>query len=388
MLQNIAIFGSTGSIGKSTLDVVRLHPDKYKIFALTGYSNYQLLFEQCQEFQPQYVFIQNTNLASQLTTLLKEAKLQTNVLSNDSDLIYLAEHKDVDIVMSAIVGSAGLIPTYYAVKAGKRVLLANKESLVAGGNLVMNTAKSSNATIIPVDSEHSAIFQSLPFGYKSLDDAGVSKIILTASGGPFLNTPKAKLENVTVAQALKHPNWSMGQKITIDSSTLMNKGLEVIEAFWLFRPSNLEQIEVVVHPQSIIHSMVEYSDSSIIAQLGTPDMKTPIAYALSAPNRIESGSSRLDFTQLKTLTFTTPDTDRFPCLKLAWDSLRYGNSACLVLNAANEIAVSRFLQSNSSFYGIPALIEKALAKYASITTNSLDEILALDIEVRQFCEKS
>ena len=384
MLQNIAIFGSTGSIGTSTLDVLRLHKDKYQIFALTGNSNYQLLFEQCMEFHPKFVYITNTNLAQKLVELIAKAKINTQVLSAPSELIFLAEHNEVDIVMSAIVGSAGLIPTYHAAKSGKRILLANKESLVAGGDLIMSTAKENNATIIPVDSEHSAIYQALPFNYSSLEEIGVKKIILTASGGPFLNTTKEELKLVSAAQAVKHPNWSMGQKISVDSSTLMNKGLEVIEAYWLFK-AQLEQIEVVIHPQSIIHSMVEYQDSSIIAQLGTPDMKTPIAYALSAPKRITSGSKSLDFTQLKALTFAHPDLDRFPCLNLAWESLKLGKNACAVLNAANEIAVSQFLNDKLSFYGIPKLIEKSLSKFAYSNATSLEEILAIDKEVRKYC---
>ncbi len=383
-MQNIVIFGSTGSIGKSTLDVLRLHKDKYKVFALTGHSNYQLLFEQCKEFEPRYVYIGNIELAIKLQELLKSIKSNTIILTTEKDLIYLAEHEEVEIVMSAIVGCAGLIPTYHSAKTGKRILLANKESLVAGGSLVMKAAKENHATIIPVDSEHSAIFQALPFNYNSLNEVGVSKIILTASGGPFLNTSKQELECVTAAQAVKHPNWSMGQKISVDSSTLMNKGLEVIEAFWLFN-AKVEQIEVVVHPQSIIHSMVEYNDSSIIAQLGTPDMKTPIAYALSAPDRITSGSPRLTFSELKSLTFEKPDFDRFPCLKIAIESLSSDKNACAVLNAANEIAVSKFLHNEIGFYGIPSLIEKALTKFNNSNANSLDEILSLDKEVRIYC---
>lgn len=385
-MKKIVIFGSTGSIGTSTLEVLRLHKDKYQVFALTGHSNHELLLKQCTEFRPEYVLIQNKDLAIILEKNLKDNHIKTQVLSDNADLAFLASHHEVDIVMSAIVGSAGLLPTYQAAKHGKRILLANKESLVAGGSLITTTAKANGATIIPVDSEHSAIYQALPFGYSSLNDVGVNKIILTASGGPFLNTPYEKLKHVTAAEAVKHPNWSMGQKISVDSSTLMNKGLEVIEAFWLFKATTT-QIEVVVHPQSIIHSMVEYNDSSIIAQLGTPDMKTPIAYALSAPERIASGSSKLDFTTLKALTFATPDIQRFPCLQLAWDGLNAAGSTCAVLNAANEIAVAKFLNNEHGFYDIPRMIESAMNKFNNISTTTIDDIIALDAKVRLYCKK-
>lgn len=384
-MKQVAIFGSTGSIGKSTLDVLRLHSDKFKVFALTGHSNHKLLFEQCCEFKPAYVYVSDSSLAYELAVWLRDAGLATEVLSSANDLATIASHPSVDIVMSAIVGSAGLIPTYQAAKHGKRILLANKESLVAGGSIINQAVKDNHAQLIPVDSEHSAIYQALPFGYSSLNDIGVEKIILTASGGPFLNTPYDKLQHVTAGEAVKHPNWSMGQKISVDSSTLMNKGLEVIEAYWLFN-ARIEQIEVVVHPQSIIHSMVQYQDSSIIAQLGSPDMKTPIAYALSAPQRIESGSSRLDFTKLSSLTFTTPDTQRFPCLALAWEGLRHGGGSCAVLNAANEIAVAKFLAGKHGFYDIPRMIESAMNQFASSSPHTIEEILELDYEVRNYCQ--
>jgi 1-deoxy-D-xylulose-5-phosphate reductoisomerase len=313
-VQNIIIFGSTGSIGKSTLDVIRLHKDKYNVFALSGNSNLELLFAQCQEFLPEFVWIKQVEKAATLKQLLNEAKIKTKVLNTTGQLAELAAHPDAQIIMSAIVGSAGLIPTYHAAKSGKKILLANKESLVAGGAIITDTVKENNAQLIPVDSEHSAIYQALPFGYTSLQKAGVNKIILTASGGPFLNTPKEQLKNVIAKEAIKHPNWSMGQKISVDSATLMNKGLELIEAQWLFNAS-YEQLEVIIHPQSIIHSMVEYIDSSIIAQLGTPDMKTPIAFALSSPQRIVSGSKKLNFLEINQLTFCKPDTDRFHVYK-------------------------------------------------------------------------
>ncbi|MDD3267203.1 MAG: 1-deoxy-D-xylulose-5-phosphate reductoisomerase [Burkholderiales bacterium] len=384
-MQNIVIFGSTGSIGKSTLDVLKLHKDRYSVFAITGYSNVQLLLQQCIEFMPKYVLIEKNELAKELSTQLKQQNLSTIVLNQKEDFIFLASHVDVDITMSAIVGAAGLVPTYHAALNGKRILLANKESLVAGGAIITQAVKDNNATLIPVDSEHSAIFQSLPFNYTSLDDIGVNKIILTASGGPFINTPYEQLCYVTAKEAVKHPNWSMGQKISVDSSTLMNKGLELIEAYWLFN-AKIEQLEVVIHPQSIIHSMVEYIDSSIIAQLGTPDMKTPIAYALSAPDRIISGSNKLNFEHLKALTFETPDLKRFPCLELAWAGLKIGHSACAVINAANEIAVDLFLKDLHGFYDIPRMIEKAMNKYSSISANNIDEVVSLDSEVRDFCK--
>lgn len=383
-MKKIVIFGSTGSIGVSTLEVLGLHHEKYKVFALSGYSNIQLLAAQCQQVKPTYVWVPDSITAQQLSELLKERQISSAILYGEENLAHLAAHPEVDVVMSAIVGSAGLLPTYHAAKAGKRILLANKESLVAGGMLITKTAQENGATIIPVDSEHSAIFQALPFGYTSLDEIGVNKIILTASGGPFLNKPIDELRRVTAAEAVKHPNWNMGQKISVDSATLMNKGLEVIEAFWLFK-ATLEQIEVVVHPQSIIHSMVEYKDSSIIAQLGTPDMKTPIAYALSAPQRIISGSNKLDFLKLPPLTFTTPDITRFPCLQLAWDVLKEGGSAPLVINAANEIAVAQFLCNQIGFYDIPAMLSRALTKFNGVSAQSLDDLLTLDNEVRVFC---
>lgn len=384
-MQTIVIFGSTGSVGKSTLDVLKLHKDKYSIFAITGYSNVQLLLQQCIEFTPKYVLIEKTELAQELATQLKQLNISSIVLNQKEDFIFLASHEKVDMVMSAIVGSAGLIPTYHAALSGKRILLANKESLVAGGSIITQAVKENNATLIPVDSEHSAIFQALPFNYTNLEDVGVNKIILTASGGPFLNTPYERLCSVTAKEAIKHPNWSMGQKISVDSSTLMNKGLELIEAYWLFN-AKIEQLEVVIHPQSIIHSMVEYIDSSIIAQLGTPDMKTPISYALSAPNRIISGSNKLNFTEINALTFEKPDLKRFPCLELAWNGLKIGHSACAVINAANEIAVELFLKDKHGFYDIPRMIEKAMNKYSNTQISNINEIIALDKEVRSFCK--
>jgi len=378
---NVTILGSTGSIGCNTLEVIRLHPDKYTITALTAGKNLDKLFEQCLEFKPEYAVILDPEMGKVLADKLKLHNVPTKVLSKSSDLAFVATLKHVDIVMSAIVGSSGLLPTLAAIKAGKKVLLANKESLVAGGKIINQALKDCKAAkLIPVDSEHSAIFQSLPLNYSV---AEINKIILTASGGPFRNFTKEQLCNVTPEQAIKHPNWCMGKKISVDSSTLMNKGLEVIEAYWLFGVG-LDKIDVVVHPQSIIHSMVEYVDSSIVAQLGTADMKTPIAYALSYPERIASGSKRLDFMTTPTLTFEKPDYDRFPCLQLAFDALRAGGVAPAVLNAANEVAVSAFLDHKIKFYDINALISQTMSNFAQHDYNSVEEIINIDQQARKF----
>jgi 1-deoxy-D-xylulose-5-phosphate reductoisomerase len=384
-MEAITIFGSTGSIGVSTLEVLRLHPDKFSIFALTANSNYKLLAQQILEFKPQYAFLADKRYLTNLKHLI-DSQSTTKILTEENDLIYLASHQQSKIVMSAIVGSAGLLPTYYAAKAGKKILLANKESLVAGGKLITTTARNNHAQLIPVDSEHSAIFQALPYGYTSLDQAGVTRLILTASGGPFLNKSYNELMQVTATQAIKHPNWQMGQKISVDSSTLMNKGLEVIEAYWLFN-ARPEQIEVLIHPQSIIHSMVEYCDSSIIAQLGTPDMKTPIAYALSAPMRINSGSKKLDFLQLQSLTFSQPDYSRFPCLKLALQALNNDNNMAMVINASNEIAVAKFLANQHGFYDIPRMIEKSLNKFIAPVAETIEELIDLDKQIKHYCQQ-
>jgi 1-deoxy-D-xylulose-5-phosphate reductoisomerase len=307
--------------------------------------------------------------------------LPTTVLSNTNDLIIIATLEQVDVVMSAIVGSFGLLPTLAAIEAGKKVLLANKESLVAGGKIIKKALKANpNSSLIPVDSEHSAIFQSLPPNY-SKDE--INKIILTASGGPFRNLSCEQLSAVTPEQAIKHPNWCMGRKISVDSSTLMNKGLEVIEAFWLFG-LDLDKIEVIVHPQSIIHSMVEYIDSSIVAQLGTADMKTPIAYALGYPDRVDSGSKKLDFMNLTSLTFEKPDYERFPCLQLAFNALAVGGVAPAVLNAANEVAVSAFLEHKIKFYDINAVISQTMANFAHQDYNSVEEIIDIDTQARRY----
>ena len=382
-MQNVVILGSTGSVGSNTLAVIRLHLDSYNVLALTANSDADKLLAQCLEFKPKYAVLLDQSKASNLQQQLQKNGLTTEVYASSYDLARIVELPEVDIVMSAIVGSHGLLPTYNAVCAGKKVLLANKESLVAGGQLITNAlAQNPKAQLIPVDSEHSAIFQALPADYIN-NKSGVSKIILTASGGPFRCHTREQLELVTASEAIKHPNWTMGKKISVDSSTLMNKGLEVIEAYWLFGLP-LEQIEVVVHPQSIIHSMVEYIDSSIIAQLGTPDMKTPIAYALAYPERIVSGSSKLDFSSISQLTFEKPDYARFPCLELAFTALREGKGAPAVLNAANEVAVAAFLEDKIKFYSINKIIESAMSYFSGIDYTSVEEVIALDKESRAY----
>ena len=390
-LQNIVILGSTGSIGCSTLEVIRLNSDKYKIFALTARTNAEKLLAQCLEFIPHYVLILDKSRAKWLESQLEKLNCRTKVLSDEGDFGYLVSESSVTTVMSALVGSSGLLPTYLAIKANKKVLLANKESLIAAGKLIINTLKTSTSELIPVDSEHSAIFQSLPrelqdrsYDVTNKEFGGINKIILTASGGPFRTYSNEALDKVTPEAALKHPNWTMGKKVTIDSSTLMNKGLEVIEAYWLFgqRP-----IEVVVHPQSIVHSMVEYIDGSIIAQLGCPDMKTPIAYSLSHPQRIKSGSNYLDFRQAANLSFEEVDYLRFPCLKLAFNALEAGGAMSAVLNAANEVAVDMFLQSEIKYKDIYKYVALTMDHFSGADYNSIDEILSIDQNVRSYTEK-
>lgn len=382
-MQNIVILGSTGSIGKSTLDVIDLNRDKYQVYALVANSDVLSLVQQCIKYKPKYVIIANPLKFDELNQLIIGANLTTKVSAGSLEVAEIVKHDDVDIVMSAIVGSQGLLPTYNALTHGKKVLLANKESLVAGGRLMID-AKNSNpyASLLPVDSEHNAIFQCLPHDYTNNQKA-VNKIILTASGGPFRCHTREQLVGISSSEAIKHPNWSMGKKISVDSSTLMNKGLELIEAFWLF-DLPLEQIDVVVHPQSIIHSMVEYVDGSILAQMGTPDMKTPIAYSLAYPERISSGSKYLDFTSISSLTFEKPDFERFPCLQLAFEALKIGRALPLVLNAANEIAVEAFLNEKIGFYDINCIVERAMKKFDSYDYTSVDDVLKIDNETRQY----
>lgn len=383
-MQQVTILGSTGTIGTQTLDVIAQHPDEYAVYALAANSNVDLIYQQCLDFTPQYAVLLNEAAALKLQSLLQEAGSQVEVLFGLASLEQVSSDDSVDTVMAAIVGAAGLQPAMAAAKAGKRILLANKETLVMAGTLFMNAVKENNATLLPIDSEHNAIFQVMPVeSYQSLDAAGIRKVILTASGGPFRTYSKEQLKGVTKALALKHPNWVMGAKITIDSATLMNKGLEVIEAHWLFN-AKPDEIDVVVHPQSVIHSMVEYVDGSVLAQLGNPDMRTPIAYALGYPKRLESGVTSLNLLAVAKLEFEAPDTARFPCLRLAFDALEMGGTASAVLNAANEVAVAAFLNDEIHFLDIPNLIEDALSQDVMKTVSSIEETLAVDQQIRRY----
>ena len=393
-LQNITILGSTGTIGKQTLDVIARHPKAYKAYALAANSNVTALFEQCVQYKPSYAVMLSEKAAHELRQQLKAYGSKTQVLAGISGLEQISSDENVHSVMAAIVGAAGLKPAMAAAYAGKRILLANKETLVMAGNLFMQAVKVGGATLLPIDSEHNAIFQVMPRNnamptqaLQQLEECGIKKIILTASGGPFRLYSQAQLENVTLELALKHPNWVMGAKITIDSASLMNKGLEVIEAHWLFnaKPS---QIEVVVHPQSIIHSMVEYVDGSVLAQLGNPDMRTPIAYALAYPDRIESGVASLNLLQMAKLEFEAPDTKRFPCLQLAYDALEMGGTAPAILNAVNEVAVAAFLNKQIHFLDIPKMIANALNSIPAEPVVSLEQLIEVDKSARRFAEAS
>ncbi len=383
-MQNITILGSTGTIGQQTLDVIARHANEYKVFALAANSNVEPLLKQCLQFRPRIAVLLDEKAALELRAQLKAHNSKIEVLSGVTGLEQVSSDADVDVVMAAIVGAAGLRPAIAAARAGKRILLANKETLVMAGSLFMQAVKAGGATLLPIDSEHNAIFQVMPSQtLQHLVDGGVRKIILTASGGPFRQYTQEQLSKVTSELALKHPNWVMGAKITIDSATLMNKGLEVIEAHWLFnaKPS---QIDVVVHPQSIIHSMVEYIDGSILAQLSNPDMRTPIAYALGYPNRIESGVASLNLLEIAKLEFEAPDTKRFPCLQLAYDTLQAGGTAPAILNAVNEIAVAAFLNKQIHFLDISSLIAKALNTIKIAPVTSLEQLIAVDAEARNF----
>lgn len=380
-VQSITVLGATGSIGRSTLDVVARHPDRYRVHALTAFHRVADLAQLCQQFQPSYAVVPTQDAATQLRALLVESGTHTSVLVGEASLAQVAA--EADTVMAAIVGAAGLMPTLAAVKAGRRVLLANKEALVMSGALFMRAVREHGATLLPIDSEHNAIFQCLPANYaQGLAAAGVEKLLLTASGGPFREFSLEQLCDVTPAQAVKHPNWSMGQKISVDSATLMNKGLEFIEACWLFaaRP---DQIEVVVHPQSVIHSMVCYADGSVLAQMGQPDMRTPIAHALAWPERIKSGVPALDFATLSSLTFSAPDLARFPCLRLAQEAMAAGGTHPAILNAANEVAVAAFLAGELDFLGIPRVIEQVLREIPVSDAEELATILAADAAARR-----
>ncbi|MBK8453588.1 MAG: 1-deoxy-D-xylulose-5-phosphate reductoisomerase [Thiofilum sp.] len=378
-MKSVTLLGATGSIGVSTLDVIAQHPERFSVFALSACRNVERLFQQCQTFKPRYAVLTEPQAAEQLYALLQQVDLPTQVLVGEDALCQIASDPEVDYVMAAIVGAAGLKPALAAAQAGKRVLLANKEALVMSGQLFMDAIQASGAELLPIDSEHNAIFQCLPTQNRQ---QGVQKLVLTASGGPFRTWAKERLINVTPAQAVAHPNWSMGQKISVDSATLMNKGLETIEACWLFNVS-MEQIEVVVHPQSTIHSMVTYCDGSVLAQLGNPDMRTPIAYALGYPERLLSGVKPLDFIQLARLDFERPDTERFPCLRLASEAHQAGGYATIALNAANEEAVQAFLKQQIGFMDIPRLIEQVVVQARAGTPTTLETIFIQDKDSRE-----
>lgn len=380
--QQITVLGATGSIGLSTLDVIARHPDRYQVFALTGFARLNELFQLCVAHRPRFAVVPGTDAANQLQDQLSGAGLETRVLVGEGGLCEVAAHPEVDAVMAAIVGAAGLRPTLAAVEAGKKVLLANKEALVMSGALFMQAVRKSGAVLLPIDSEHNAIFQCLPQDFsRGLGAVGVRRILLTASGGPFRQTPLEQLQDVTPEQACAHPVWSMGRKISVDSATMMNKGLELIEACWLFdaRP---DQVEVVIHPQSVIHSLVDYVDGSVLAQLGNPDMRTPIANALAWPERIDSGVAPLDLFRIGQLDFQAPDEQRFPCLRLARQAAEAGGSAPAMLNAANEVAVAAFLDGRIGYLQIASLIESVLVREPVVAVNELETVFAMDARAR------
>ncbi|EMD4938495.1 1-deoxy-D-xylulose-5-phosphate reductoisomerase [Escherichia coli] len=391
-MKQLTILGSTGSIGCSTLDVVRHNPEHFRVVALVAGKNVTRMVEQCLEFSPRYAVMYDEASAKLLKTMLQQQGSRTEVLSGQQAACDMAALEDVDQVMAAIVGAAGLLPTLAAIRAGKTILLANKESLVTCGRLFMDAVKQSKAQLLPVDSEHNAIFQSLPqpiqhnLGYADLEQNGVVSILLTGSGGPFRETPLRDLATMTPDQACRHPNWSMGRKISVDSATMMNKGLEYIEARWLFNAS-ASQMEVLIHPQSVIHSMVRYQDGSVLAQLGEPDMRTPIAHTMAWPNRVNSGVKPLDFCKLSALTFAAPDYDRYPCLKLAMEAFEQGQAATTALNAANEITVAAFLAQQIRFTDIAALSLSVLEKMDMREPQCVDDVLSVDANAREVARK-
>ncbi len=384
--QVLTILGSTGSIGESTLDVVSRHPEKFRVFALAGHRQVDKLAAQCKQFRPEYAVVGDAGHAAELEKKLKQEGIDTQVLYGAQALIDVASADEVSGVMCAIVGAAGLPSALAAAQKGKTIYLANKETLVVSGALFMETACQNGATVLPIDSEHNAIFQVLPRDYTGrLNEHGINSIILTASGGPFLNTDLSTFDSITPEQAVKHPNWSMGRKISVDSASMMNKGLELIEAHWLFNCPP-EKLEVVIHPQSVIHSMVRYRDGSVLAQLGNPDMRTPIAYCLGLPERIDSGVGELDFGALSALTFQKPDFDRFPCLKLAYQAMNAGGAAPCVLNAANEVAVAAFLDKRIKFTDIAQVVAHCLAQDFSDGHHDIESLLAQDAQTRRQAE--
>ncbi len=381
--QVLTILGSTGSIGESTLDVVSRHPEKFRVFALAGHKQVEKLAAQCQTFRPEYAVVADAEHATRLEALLKRDGAATQVLHGAQALVDVASADEVSGVMCAIVGAAGLPSALAAAQKGKTIYLANKETLVVSGALFMETARANGAAVLPIDSEHNAIFQVLPRDYTGrLNEHGIRSIILTASGGPFLTTDLDTFDSITPAQAVKHPNWSMGRKISVDSATMMNKGLELIEAHWLFNCPP-DKLEVVIHPQSVIHSMVRYRDGSVLAQLGNPDMRTPIAYCLGLPERIDSGVGDLDFDALSALTFQKPDFERFPCLKLAYEAMNAGGAAPCVLNAANEAAVAAFLDGQIKFTDIAKTVAHCLAQDFSDDLGNIENLLAQDAATRR-----
>ena len=385
--QGLTLLGATGSIGQSTLDVVRRHPERYRVVALTAHRQVERLVADCLEFKPQLAVVGDAETAAKITSQLAKSGSRTEVLWGQDALVKAATLAEADMVMAAIVGAAGLTPTLAAAQAGKRILLANKEVLVMAGELFMRAVHAHGATLLPVDSEHNAIFQSLPADFaRGLTACGVQKILLTASGGPFRSKALGELANVTPEQACAHPNWVMGRKISVDSATMMNKGLEVIEARWLF-DAPPEMIQVVVHPQSVIHSAVQYVDGSVVAQLGNPDMRTPIAYAMAWPERIAAGVEPLDLFKIAHLDFYPPDFERFRCLQLAYDVLEAGGTAPAILNAANEVAVAAFLDGQLPFLGIACLNDQVLQSIPVGPEGSLGDVIGADAEARQLAAR-
>ena len=376
-MKRLVVCGSTGSIGVNTLDVVSRNRSRYEVFALTAHSNVDMLAAQCRQWRPRFAVMSDESAAQRLTAVLSTEAAQTRVLAGAAGLVEVAMHPDVDHVMAAIVGGAGLMPSIMAARSGKRILLANKEALVMAGRLFMDAVREGGAELLPVDSEHNAVFQCLPAGNSYRSGRGVRRILLTGSGGPFRERTPESLRDVTPDEACAHPNWSMGRKISIDSATMMNKGLEVIEACWLF-DVDPGAVEVVVHPQSVIHSMVEYEDGSVLAQLGNPDMRTPIAHALAWPDRIASGVARFDPVSASRLDFEAPDFDRFPCLRLGFEAAEAGGAAPVALNAANEIAVDAFLNRRLRFNRIAGVAEATVTACAGEEPRTLDDVLDLD----------
>jgi 1-deoxy-D-xylulose-5-phosphate reductoisomerase len=380
MTRALTLLGSTGSIGRSTLDVAARHPDRFRVVALAAHTQWERLLEQCRQFSPAYAALADSRAAAQLSRAAKAEGLSTQVLAGEEGLVHLASLPEVDTVLAAIVGAAGLQSTLAAARSGKRILLANKEALVMSGQLFIDAAARGGAAILPIDSEHNAIFQCLPPAHCK-PPAGVRRILLTASGGPFRTVDPERLTAVTPDEACAHPNWRMGRKISVDSATMMNKGLEVIEAHWLFGlPA--ERIEVVIHPQSVIHSLVEYEDGSVLAQLGNPDMRTPIAHALAHPDRVQAGVSPLDLVRVGTLSFEAPDPRRFPCLRLAYGALDRAGSAPAALNAANEVAVEAFLQGRLGFTQIARICGEVMERHTPARVETVDAVIAVDAEAR------